>query len=346
MPDDPVVLTGCGWVTPFAIGSISEVLAAARGVAPPSAPDDGFWGVPELDTDEHPHLPAELRGNKGNWMAALALEHACRTASLDIAQVDHNRLGLVLGCALAGQLGMITFANEVREQTARFVSPIHFPQTVGNYTAGALARAYGIRGPNLTVACGVASGLEAVAEGYGLLTCGRADVVVAGGVDALSKDMASGLSEPDLLLSEGACLFTLERVSRVVDRGVEPLATIVGFSHEAASAPVSTGVPGRIVSSTDRTVEGAIFVEHRVGRCFAALGVAAVAAAIGVARGDHVPFTKVTGEGTVSTGSGARSASAAERAAGAIVSATDESPGAVPTNASRITLELALPNRT
>ena len=56
---------------------------------------------------------------------------------------------------------MIRFAEEVRAQSPRFVSPIHFPETVGNYLAAALARGFGFRGPNLTLA-GDSAGMEAV----------------------------------------------------------------------------------------------------------------------------------------------------------------------------------------
>ena len=80
----------------------------------------------------------EIKKNKGALIAAIALSYAMESAKWSTEHYADDRVGLVLGHALAGQLGMIQFANDVREQTARFVSPIHFPQTVGNFISGDL----------------------------------------------------------------------------------------------------------------------------------------------------------------------------------------------------------------
>ncbi|MFH0982491.1 MAG: beta-ketoacyl synthase N-terminal-like domain-containing protein [Planctomycetota bacterium] len=333
-PSDSIVLTGCGWVTPFAAGSIATVLTAAPEAAGrgPSA-EDRYWAVPDSRLADRPHLSKELTGNKGAWMTAVAFEHARREAGLQPNSVAPERIGLALGCALAGQLGMIEFANEVRQQTARFVSPIHFPQTVGNYVAGALARAYNLRGPNVTLSSGVASGLDALIEGCRLLRAGEADVVFAGGTDCMSDALALGLAEPGPdapRLSEGACLFVLERAEHADRRGVAPLAAVTGACQSAprerVDIPVSSGrVAGapangpsqkigmspfspetgdRLVSVAGRTNLGDaipqaenlkipfpfIWIEHWVGQCFAALGAAAAAAALGAAAGLEVPL--------------------------------------------------------
>jgi 3-oxoacyl-(acyl-carrier-protein) synthase len=282
--NDPIVITGCGWVTPFAAGTIGEVLATARDGAARPEPGSGFWAVPDHIRDPYPDLAAEISRDKAAWLTAVALEIVCRDADIEIKDLDAERVGMVLGCALAGQLGMMCFAEEVREQSARFVSPIHFPQTVGNYIAGALARAYDVRGPNATLACGLASGLEALIEGCSLLAAGHADVILAGGVDTLSDELALGLAEPDLTLSEGACLFALERASSARARGARLLAEVKGHTHHARTSPPAPGGPSRVLSAASSPYPGAVFIEHWIGRCFAALGAAAAAAAIGAIR--------------------------------------------------------------
>ena len=247
-----------------------------------------YWAVPKKRLDDYPDVPREIQRDKGSWVTAIALGHALRQAAIGQDAPAAERLGLVLGCGLAGQLGMIDFANEVREQSARFVSPIHFPQTVGNYIAGALARGYGIRGPNLTLASGRASGLDAIVEARELLDNGSADVVIAGGTDVLSKELAQGLAEPGALLSEGACLFVLESAERAAARGIVPLAMLAGRDQPPGghSAPS----PATAILSTPSTRHpGAIFIEHWIGRCPGAAGAASVAAAIGAAGGYEVP---------------------------------------------------------
>lgn len=149
--NNAIVVTGCGWVTPFSAGSVADVLTAAetsRGLQPArSSPraetsgshgDDLYWAVPDDMLGDYPGLSKEIKLDKGAWITAAAWEHARQQAGLQAESLNTERLGLVLGCGLAGQSGMIDFANEVRQQSPRFVSPIHFPQTVGNYIAGAL----------------------------------------------------------------------------------------------------------------------------------------------------------------------------------------------------------------
>lgn len=321
-----VAITGCGWVTPFAAGSIAEVLSAAgarrglRAADPTSAPAVGSqgtgrnpapqevcgsqereesWAVPNEWVDDYTDLSKELRLDKGAWMTAAALTHACRDASLEVESLAGERVGLILGCGLAGQLGMIGFANEVRQQSPRFVSPIHFPQTVGNYIAGALARGFNIRGPNLTVASGPASGLDAIAEGCDHVLNGRAEVVFAGGTEQLTQALAEGLAEAGVILSEGACLFVLEASEAAAVRGAKALATVAKRGHmdertaefsppEHTESP--TGPAARILSVAGCRHPGAIFIEDWIGRCLGALGAAAVAAAIGAAGGISVPL--------------------------------------------------------
>jgi 3-oxoacyl-(acyl-carrier-protein) synthase len=284
-----IAFTGCGWVTPFAHGTIKEVLQAAPEVEKPQRGDRPFWPVPEQWREHVAHLPNELKRDKGCWITAVAMEHACRQAGIQIASLDPVRVGLVLGCELAGQLGMIEFANEVRKQSARFVSPIHFPQTVGNYISGAIARGFHIRGPNLTIAGGPASSLDAIVEGAELLSQGTVDFVLAGGVDVLSQAVAESFAGSDALPSEAACLFVLERIAQAAERGAPPLAVMDRPTQSTGINDTSVDAAGRVVSTAGFRREGAICIRDWIGRCFGAEGAAAVAAAIGAASGERVP---------------------------------------------------------
>ncbi len=294
-PEQAIVITGCGWVTPFAAGRIEAVLHAAAGRTTPPVLSEGYWPVPDQLLEGYPDLSSECRNDPGAWLTAVAFELARRDSSFVPGSVPPERVGLVLGNALAGQSGMIDFANDVREQSARFVSPIRFPQTVGNYIAGALARAYDIRGPNSTIANGSASGLDAIVEACSLLAAGRADVVFAGGAERLTPALALGLAEPGVMFSDGACLFVLERGEHAVERGATVLATIVPLFDQLpperqALAWADSPSAESICSVAGSREPGAIYIEHWTGRCLGALGAAAVAAVIGAARGLRVPY--------------------------------------------------------
>ncbi|UCF33110.1 MAG: hypothetical protein JSV78_12330 [Phycisphaerales bacterium] len=285
-----IAFTGCGWVTPFAHGTIREVLQAAPDMERPQRGDRPFWPVPEQWREHVPHLPNELKRDKGCWITAIAMEHACRQAGIQIASLDPVRVGFILGCELAGQLGMIDFANEVRRQSARFVSPIHFPQTVGNYISGAIARGFHMRGPNLTIAGGPASSLDAIVEGAELLSQGTVDFVLAGGVDVLSQAVTESFAGDDALVGEAACLFVLERIAHAAERGAPPLAVMDRAVQSTGINDAPVDPAEKVISTAGFRREGAICIRDWIGRCFGAEGAAAVAAAIGAASGERVPF--------------------------------------------------------
>ena len=290
-----IVLTGCGWVTPIAVGTVRDVLSAVSSESAPSS-SSGFLSVPD---DPPPadlsHLSNETKRNKGAWMAALAVEHACRTAALPLESLDSDRVGLTLGCGMAGQLGMIDFASEVRTQSVRFVSPIHFPQTVGNYVAGALARGYKLRGPNATFASGPASSLNAIVEACAIVARGGADIVLAGGVEHLSADLAEGIEQDGTFLSEGACFFVVERADGAAKRSAKTMASVTGWRCGDMSADSA------IVSVAGCRLGGAVLIEQVVGLCIGAAGAAAVAAAIGAVGGDTVPTCNSSDPSVIST---------------------------------------------
>ncbi|MFQ5590324.1 MAG: beta-ketoacyl synthase N-terminal-like domain-containing protein [Phycisphaerae bacterium] len=291
-----VVITGCGWVTPFAAGTIRDVLEQAANLQRPEVLDGGYWAVPEAIRQNYPGIPAELGRDREGWIAAAALEAARKSAALGDDDVNPERVGMVLGSAAAGQVGMMNFATEVRQQSARFVSPIHFPQTVGNYVDGALARGYHIRGPHATLACGAASSLEAMVEAAGVIRTKRADVVYAGGVSALTAELAQGVSGSGARHSEGACVFVMESSVHAASRGADVLAQVT----EPRGPRVDPAGVDIIVVETTGCRVGQVATEYWTGRCAGALGAACAATAIGAVSGLPVPLWDDSAEGGVS----------------------------------------------
>lgn len=275
-----IALTGCGWVTPFSVGDISKVLSAGTKASSPCA-----GKVPDELLASCEFQSPEVAKDKSVLMAAVAIQHAMLSANLTNEPDHPERLGLAIGCAQAGQLGMIRFANEVREQSPRFVSPLHFPQTVGNYVAGALARALHARGPNLTISCGVASGLAAIWEAATLIASDKADIMFAGGVDPLLFDLDGAGDQT----AEGACIFVVESVRSANSRGVPILARIVGLCDVDESGEASERSSEVGYSAAGLCVDRAVCIEAWIGECGAALGAGAVAASIGASNGMDVP---------------------------------------------------------
>jgi 3-oxoacyl-[acyl-carrier-protein] synthase II len=335
-PDEAIVLTGCGWVTPFAAGTIPAVLEAAAAGSPEASTEQGYRSVPDDVVGDLSGLSSELQRDRGGVLAGTALLHACRQAGFTLGD-DPERTGLVLADALAGQAGMISFANEVRDQSARFVSPLHFPQTVGNYTAGALARGLNLRGPNLTLAAAGPSALHALIQARDLLAAGDADVILTGGVTALTPELARGLPQAKAGLSEGACLFVMERSASAAARGAEPLARVVATGVRKDGDESLSPNRAAILSGAGCRRPGAIWIDHWIGRCDGPAGAAAAAAAIGAASGCEVPVVDAAAPEDVSIKRYAATPSPSDRGPARVVVFADTGSGTY------VTLELEIP---
>lgn len=291
--DDAIVISGCGWVTPFASGSISVVLNAGDSMSLTSDRNSRHVPIPEYLLEIDVPLSREAEVDRATLVTAVAVRHAQRQACLDRSGVNADRIGFVLGCGMAGLMGMIRFAEDVRAQGSRFVSPARFPQTVGNFVAGAIARCFGIHGPSITLANGDASSLFAIAEGITLLAHDRVDVALAGGTEVSAVGQEDRLFDPAAGMSEGSCWFVLEHERSATARGVRPLARLCdsGLGVEWKSQQ-----PSGLVSTASKPLPGSVHIPDWAGPCPGAIGAAAMAAAIGAANGMRVPVGRGASE--------------------------------------------------
>ena len=158
-------------------------------------------------------------------------------------------------CAVVVGLGFGANEFQARQQKAfdtrgfRALSPLTIPVVMPNSIAGHLSIRFGFQGPSLTIASACASGANALGEALWLLRSGRADRVLAGGVDALHTvgvsagfarmeamsrrfDDIPGSSRPfdverdGFVLGEGAAFFVLERASE----SETSIGTILGYA--------------------------------------------------------------------------------------------------------------------
>lgn len=176
-------------------------------------------------------------------MARVAADEAWAEARLGQGTLDGRRVALVLGTCF-GQ-GFRLF-HEVTE---------------------ALAETLGITGPRLTVSTACSSSTNAVGLARDLLRAGRADVVIAGGVDVLLREVFAGFcalgvvsplkcapfsEPPGITLGEGAGFVVLERADGRMGRAAPALAAILGYGlssdgfHETTPDPSGTGI-GRAI---------------------------------------------------------------------------------------------------
>jgi 3-oxoacyl-[acyl-carrier-protein] synthase II len=127
-----------------------------------------------------------------------------------------------------------------------------------------------IRGPCITISTACTSSTNALGMATDLLCADVADVVIAGGADALTPTMFAGFHALGVLstekcapfsypfgttLGEGAGFLVLEKPERVRDRGARARAAVTGYGlsadafHETGPDPTGSGVARAIRSA-------------------------------------------------------------------------------------------------
>jgi 3-oxoacyl-[acyl-carrier-protein] synthase II len=189
-------------------------------------------------------------------ISQLALEAAADAlaqAGLSADWPRRDRAGVVMGTAFGCFLTNAAHAERLRARGPQWTSPRQFAATVSNAAAGEVAIAFGLAGPGITLTAGAASGLVALGHAADLLAAGRADVVLAGGLDATGDALAAWTTAGGLdvgrPLAEAAALLVLESRDNARRRGVTVRAAVLGHAAGfvgALDAPGAADVLARV----------------------------------------------------------------------------------------------------
>lgn len=272
-----VVLTGIGCVTPIGIGAqaLWDGLRAERSAidvvtrfdasifrSQCAAQIDGFDATRWLDPRRVKRL------DRFGQFAVVSAQLALEDGDLDLEQEDRERVGAMMGTALAG-------VGYAEEQAARFqqhglrgVDATLALAVFGGAASCNLAIEFGISGPNSTNAMSCASGSMAIGEAFRQVRDGYADVMLAGGSEAplatlcfgafaliramsVSNDDPAHASRPfdrdrdGFVMGEGAAVLLLEEREHALARGARIYAEVLGYgtTNDAhhMTAPLPTG---------------------------------------------------------------------------------------------------------
>jgi 3-oxoacyl-[acyl-carrier-protein] synthase II len=283
-------VTGLGAVTPIGNDAPSTWGAAVAG-------ESGIDFIRAFDASDYPvriagevkdfdattvASPKEVRKLERNVLLALgAGREAVADAGLDGAY-DPARVGILLGSAIGGVIGIAEQTEILRERGHTRVSPTFIPSVLVDTASGQLAISLGFRGPNYAPVSACATGSHAVGEAAELVRRGDADAVLAGGTEACmhplilagfcamrglvaEEEYPPRASRPfdatraGFVMGEGACILVIEELEAAQRRGAKIYAEILGYGasndahHMAQPDPESTGVAEMMRSALARS---------------------------------------------------------------------------------------------
>ena len=184
--------------------------------------------------------------------AIAASEEALRDSGLDLEQENRNRFGAIIGSGIGGLPMIERQHNVLLEKGPRRVTPFFIPSLIINLAAGHVSIRHGLKGPSSAPATACATGTHAIGDAFRLIQFGHADIMIAGGTEAVVTPLAvSGFGamkalstrndDPEhasrpwdvdrdgFVLGEGCGLLVLEEYEHAVKRGAKIYGEVIGY---------------------------------------------------------------------------------------------------------------------
>src|SRR5262245_8944948 len=283
-----IVITGVGLAAPNG-NSLEEfrenLLAGRSGVKPYEIRHVGAIpaGVCTFDALRHQSKKDLRRGTRAGSVGIYSTNEAVRDAGLDWAATDKSRVGVYLGVT---EHGNVETENEIYalkgyDYDTSFWSHHHNPRTVANNPAGEVALNMGITGPHYTIGAACAAGNAGLIQGAQMLRLGDCDLALAGGVSEsihtfgifasfksqgalATHDDPTKASRPfdkgrnGIVVSEGGCLYTLERLDDAKARGAKIYGELAGYA-------INTDATDFVLPNPERQAECIVPANRRPG---------------------------------------------------------------------------------
>ena len=185
-----LVVTGMGAVTPIGCGVETywnNLVNGACGIDSITQFDAANLAVQIAaevrDFDIAVHMPKKLIRETDAFTQYAYV--AAKEALGDALPAEPDRVGIVMGTAMAGVATTAATQEVLTNAVHKNVGPRFVPRILGNIAAAQIALNYGICGPSLTLSTACASPGDAVSTGAMLLLSGEADAVLAVGAESI-----------------------------------------------------------------------------------------------------------------------------------------------------------------
>jgi 3-oxoacyl-[acyl-carrier-protein] synthase II len=274
-----VVITGLGAVTPLglSIDTIWEKLCA------------GMSGIGQITRFDAHEYPAQIAGEVYDFapehyidkrdlrrmdrfvhFALAASQEAIQDAGLTITESMADRVGVYIGTAFGGLESLEAVHKTLLEKGPNRVSPLFPAMLLGNLASGHVSMRFGATGPNNSSVTACAAGAHSIGEAFHTIVRDAADVMIAGGTEAVITPLAvsafgnmralsSNTTAPQeasrpfdrerdgFVMAEGAGTLILEELHHARRRGARIYGEIIGYGsagdayHLTAPCPDGAG---------------------------------------------------------------------------------------------------------
>lgn len=270
-----VVVTGVGLITPLGIGvkaSWENLIQGKSGIRKithfdASAFQTQIAGEVDGFNPEDYIEPKEIKKmDRFIHFAVATTTMAMEDSRVKITDNNAERVGVIVGSGIGGLYAIEHYHSVLLEKGPRRISPFFIPMLIINLASGQISIKFGAKGPNSAVATACATGSHAIGDAYRIIQRGDADVMIAGGTEAVitplgvagfsaMKALSTRNDEPEkasrpfdrdrdgFVMGEGAGIMILESLEHALNRGAKIYGEIVGYGMTADAYHITSPAP-------------------------------------------------------------------------------------------------------
>ncbi len=244
--------SGIGKITKFDASAMATQIAAE---------------VREFEIDKYIPKKEQRRMDPFCHYAMAAGKLAVQDAGLQMSAEDPARVGCMVGSGVGGLVTMEDQHSVLLQKGPDRCSPFMIPQMIVNMASGLIAIEHGMKGPNYCVVSACASGAHSIGEAVRQIQHGDADVMVAGGAEAVicplgiagfsaMRAMSTRNDDPTrasrpfdkdrdgFVMGEGAGIIVLEEYEHAVKRGARIYCEAAGYGATCDASHITAPAPG------------------------------------------------------------------------------------------------------
>ena len=239
-------------------------------------------GVCRFDPFKYQKKKEVRIGTRAASIGIYCANEAIQNSGLDWDNLAKDRVGVYVGTTEHGNVETETEIYNISQfdYDTKFWSHHHNPRTVANNPAGEITINLGITGPHLSIGAACAAGNAGLIQGLQMLRLGEVDVAIAGGVSesihtfgifagfksqgalAVHEDPNKAsrpfdIDRNGIVVSEGGCLYVLERLEDALARGSQIIAEIAGYHINSDATDYVLPNPERQTQCMNKALEKA-----------------------------------------------------------------------------------------
>ena len=267
-----VVVTGIGMISPLGVGNEPTWQGLIEGRS-------GVGRITKFDATNYAcQIAGEVRGFEPEaWIekkevkksdtfihyAIAAAQIAVDDAKLDYKSEDSDRFGVIIGSGIGGLPLIEEMHTKLMERGPSRISPFFIPGLIVNLAAGHVSIRFGCRGPSSAPATACATGAHAIGDAFKIIQRDDADVMFAGGSEAVITPLAVGgfaamralstrndepqrasrpwdLNRDGFVIGEGAGIMLLEERAHALARGAKIYCEVTGYGMSSDAYHISS----------------------------------------------------------------------------------------------------------